>query len=94
MIPLNLWLAPLAEAASELVPGEISEVEVLPDAGAVVLIRSYSEGGELDWSTYSEEELQGLVQQVIYEDTYNTLVDSLRNVVPVVINLQVAAEES
>jgi parvulin-like peptidyl-prolyl isomerase len=88
MIPLNLWLEPLADAAAELEPGEISDVEVLPDAGAVVLITSLGNEGELDWSTYSDEDLQGLVQQVIYEDTYDTLVDSLRNVVPVVINLQ------
>jgi parvulin-like peptidyl-prolyl isomerase len=86
-IPLNLWLAPLAEAAAILEPGEISGVEVLPDAGAVVIIRRFGDAGEMDWSTYSDGELEGLVQQVIYQDTYDTLVDSLRDVVPVVVNL-------
>jgi len=86
-IPLNFWLASPAEAAAELEPGEISEPLELSDAHAVVLITRYADGGEIDWSTYPGEDLEGLVQQVIYMDTYDSLVDSLRNVLPVVMNL-------
>jgi len=90
-VPLNLWIAPLASAASDLAPGEISDAELLQEAGAVVLVKRYGEAGEMDWSTYSSAELTGIMQEVIYQDTYQTLVDSLRLVVPVVLNFQADA---
>lgn len=91
MVPLNLWIAPLANAARDLAPGEISDAELLQDAGAVVLIKRYEDTGDIDWSSYSSAELTGIMQEVIYQDTYGTLVDSLRMVVPVVINFQADA---
>ncbi len=84
MVPLKLWLSQIAETVEGLETGECSEPLVLTDAGGVVIIRLYEDTGEIEWDSYSDTELAGLVQQVIYLDTYNSVVDSLRNEIPVI----------
>jgi parvulin-like peptidyl-prolyl isomerase len=88
MIPLKLWLHQVAEVVEELEMGTCSEPVVLESAGAVVLIKLLENTGEVNWNTYTEAELTGLVQQVIYQNTYNSIVDSLRNEIPVVYYLE------
>ncbi len=87
MVPLKLWLHEVAEAVGELEIDSCSEPVVLEDSGAVVLIRFYENTGEIDWNSY-EAELSGIVQQVIYQDTYDSVVDSLRSAMPVVYFLE------
>jgi len=84
MIPLKLWLNEVADAVAGLEIGSCSEPVVLENAGAVALIRVYEDIGEIDWSSYSQAELNGLVQQVIYQETYNSVIDSLRGEMSVV----------
>ncbi len=86
-VPLKLWLPALAEAALLLEEGSVSEPVYLSDAGAVVLLKIYDDSGEIDWSTYTDAELSGIVQQVIYHDTYTTIIDSLRKEIPVIYYL-------
>ena len=86
-VPMSFWPASLADPASELEPGDVSEPVVLPDAGAVVLIKRYDDQGEMDWSMYTEDELDGIVQQVIYQEAYSSLVDSLAGEIPVIHNI-------
>jgi len=85
-VPLSFWPTNLAGPVSELEPGEVSVPVVLSDAGAVVLVRRYDDSGEIDWSTYSDEELDGIVQQVIYQEAYSSLIDSLAGQIPVIYN--------
>ncbi len=86
-VPLKLWLPALAEAALLLEDGSVSEPIFLSEAGAVVLLKIYDDSGEIDWSTYTDAELTGIVQQVIYHDTYTTIIDSLRKEIPVIYYL-------
>ena len=87
-VPLKLWLPALAEAALLLEEGSVSEPILLPEAGAVVLLKIYDDAGVIDWSTYTGAELTGIVQQVIYHDTYTTVIDSLRREIPVIYYLE------
>ncbi|MCD4701730.1 MAG: peptidylprolyl isomerase, partial [Candidatus Aegiribacteria sp.] len=88
IVPLKLWMYEVAEAVEELEIGSCSEPIILESSGAVVLIRLYEDTGDIDWNSYSETELTGLVQQVIYQDTYNSVVDSLRGEMPVIYFLE------
>ncbi|NOQ21655.1 MAG: hypothetical protein GQ565_03250 [Candidatus Aegiribacteria sp.] len=88
MIPLKLWLYEVAEAVEGLEIGSCSEPVVLESSAAVVIIRLYEDSGDIDWNSYTEAELDGLVQQVIYQDTYNSLVDSLRSEMTVIYFLE------
>jgi peptidyl-prolyl cis-trans isomerase SurA len=88
MIPLKLWLPQLAEVAEELETGTCSEPVILENDGAVVLIKLLEDMGEIEWDSYNDSELTGLVQQIIYQDTYNSVVDSLKNEIPVIYYLE------
>lgn len=88
MIPLRLWLSEVAEAVAGLEIGSCSEPVVLDNAGAVVILKLYEDSGVIEWNSYTQEELNGLVQQVIYQDTYDSVIDSLRYVMPVVYFLE------
>ena len=83
-IPLKLWLPEVAAAAETLDAGQFSRPVVIHEAGAVVIVRMMEDSGSVQWDSYSEEELSGLVQQVIFQDTYNTVVDSLSEEIPVI----------
>ncbi len=91
-VPLKLWLPELAEAAALIEEGLVSEPIFLPDAEAVVLLKIYDDSGEIDWSTYTDEELTGIVQQVIYHETYSTIIDSLGKEIPVIYYLETDAD--
>lgn len=86
-VPLKLWLPALAEAALLLEEGSVSEPVFLSEVEAVVLLKIYDDSGDIDWSTYTDTELTGIVQQVIYHDTYTTIIDSLRKEIPVIYYL-------
>lgn len=88
MIPLRLWLQQIAGVVGGLEIGTCSEPLVIDDAGAVVLIKLLEDTGEIEWDSYTDSELNGLVQQVIYQDTYNSVIDSLRNEIPVIYYLE------
>ena len=88
MIPLNLWVYEVAAAAEGLEIGSCSEPFVLENSGAVAIIRLYEGSEGIDWNSYTHAELDGLVQQVIYQDTYDFVVDSLREVKPVIYFLE------
>ncbi len=88
MVPLKLWLYEVAEAVEGLEIGSCSEPVVLENSGAVAIIRLHEDTGEIDWNSYTQAELDGLVQQVIYQDTYNSVVDSLRGEIPVIYFLE------
>ncbi len=88
MVPLKLWKYEIAVAAQGLPVGSCSEPVILENSRAIAIIRLQEDSGEIDWNSYTETEQNGLVQQVIYQDTYNTLVDSLRYVLPVTYFLE------
>lgn len=88
MVPLKIWLDEVAEAVEGLEIGTCTEPVVLENSGAVAIVRLYEDTGEIDWNSYTRAELDGLVQQVIYQDTYNSVVDSLRGEMPVIYFLE------
>ena len=88
MVPLKLWMYEIATAAEGLEIGSCSEPVILENSGAVAIIRLQEDSGEIDWNFYNEAEQSGLVQQVIYQDTYNSVVDSLRDCKPVIYFLE------
>jgi len=84
VVPLKLLIPEVADAVEDMEQGSVSEPVVLPEAGAVVLVTVREDPGSVDWSDYSARELEGLVQQVIYQETYDSVIDSLRDEIPVV----------
>ena len=88
MVPLKLWMYEIATAAQGLEIGSCSDPVILENSGAVAIIRLQEDNGEIDWNSYTEAERSGLVQQVIYQDTYNFVVDSLRDEKPVIYFLE------
>jgi len=88
MVPLKLWMLEVAAAVEGLEIGSCSEPVILESSGAVAIIRLQEDSGEIDWNSYTETEQIGLVQQVIYQDTYNSVVDSLRDCMSVVYFLE------
>lgn len=88
MIPLKLWNYEVAAAAEGLEIDSCSEPVILENSGAVAIIRLHEGTGEIDWNSYTGMELTGLVQQVIYQDTYNFVVDSLRDEMSVIYFLE------
>ena len=88
MIPLKILMYEVAAAAQGLEMGSCSEPVILENSGAVVIFRLHEGTEEIDWSSFTGTELSGLVQQVIYQDTYNIVVDSLRDEMSVVYFLE------
>lgn len=88
IVPLKLWIPEIAREMEDLEPGDISEPVLLQEAGGVAIMRLQEGSGDVDWSTYSSREINNLVQQVIYQDTYRSVVDSLRRTIPVVYLLE------
>jgi len=88
IIPLKIWIPKIASAAAELETGACSDPVVLEDMGAVILFRIVDEAMEIEWNSYSDAELTRLVQQVVYEDTYSSVIDSLRGEIPVIYFLE------
>lgn len=88
VVPLKLWIPEIAREVENLEPGGISGPVLLEDAGGVGIIRLQEGSGDVDWSSYSSQEINSLVQQVIYQDTYRSVVDSLRRRIPVVYLLE------
>jgi parvulin-like peptidyl-prolyl isomerase len=84
VVPLRFWLPEVADQVEDLLPGSCSDPIFLRESGAVILVRLHQDAGPVDWSSYSSAELTGLVQQVIYQETYTEMVDSLRDEIPVV----------
>ncbi|MCD4776564.1 MAG: peptidylprolyl isomerase [Candidatus Aegiribacteria sp.] len=88
MVPLKLWLQQIADVVEDLDIGTCSEPVVLENTGSVVLVKLLEDTGEIEWDSYTDSELDGLVQQVIYQDTYNSVIDSLRSEIPVIYYLE------
>ncbi|MBN2587741.1 MAG: peptidylprolyl isomerase [Candidatus Fermentibacteraceae bacterium] len=88
VVPLRLWLPAVALGIEDLAPGRCSDPIILAEAGAVVIVQLHENTGRVDWSSYTPAELNGLVQQVIYQDTYYEMVDSLMDEIPVVFLLE------
>ncbi len=84
VVPLRFWLPSVARGIEDLAPGRCSDPIILDEAGAVVIVQLHESTDRVDWSSYTPAELNGLVQQVIYQDTYYEMVDSLREEIPVV----------
>ncbi|OPL19134.1 MAG: hypothetical protein AVO35_12305 [Candidatus Aegiribacteria sp. MLS_C] len=82
--PLRFWIPAIADAAADLEPGRCSDPVLIPDVGALALIKLQDGGEGVDWSSYTEEELNSLVQQVVYQETYVSMVDSLTREIPVI----------
>ncbi|MFO8182608.1 MAG: peptidylprolyl isomerase [Candidatus Aegiribacteria sp.] len=88
IVPLKLWIPEIAREVEDLEPGGISGPVLLEETGGVAIIRLQEGSGDVDWSSYSSREINNLVQQVIYQDTYRSVVDSLRRRIPVVYLLE------
>lgn len=88
MVPLKLWQQQMADVVADLEIGTCSEPVVLENSKAIVLVKLLEDTGEIEWDSYTDSELNGLVQQVIYQDTYNSVIDSLRSEIPVIYYLE------
>ncbi len=85
---LSFWNPTLADEAERLEPGDVSEPLLMPGAGVVIVLKRLEDDPSgVDWSDYTEEELENVVRQVLYLETYEALVDSLREEIPVVYNV-------
>ncbi len=91
-VPLLMWLDSIRELVSAMKPGEISSPVMMPETGAVVIVKLYEDAGTVNWNEYSTDELDGLVQQVMYEVEIGALLDSLRTEIPVFYNLEMDDE--
>lgn len=82
--PLRYWVPAIAEAVAGLEPGRCSDPVLVPEAGALALVKCQEDGEAVDWSTYTAQELNSLVQQVVYQETFISMVDSLMREIPVI----------
>jgi hypothetical protein len=87
-IPVKLLMPYLVPMIEDLQPGSVSDPVYLENMNAVAIIKLLEDSDSIDWSSFTDSELGSLVQQVVYQDTYNTLVDSLRSEIPVVYLLE------
>jgi parvulin-like peptidyl-prolyl isomerase len=88
IIPIKLWQPEIADIIEDLEIGSCSEPVFLEDSKGVAIFKLFEGTGEVDWESYSETELNGLVQQVVYLDTYTSMIDSLKNEMPVIYYLE------
>ena len=79
------WDGALREAVIDLQPGDISEPVALEQGMAVALfIRE--QAGENDWASFGDDELQAMLQSVVWNSYYDEMVDYLAGESPVRIN--------
>ncbi len=79
------WDGSLREAVIRLQPGDISEPVALEQGMAVAVFRRDQETG-IDWSSFEDDELQSMLQSVVWNSYYDEMVDSLASEIPVRIN--------
>ena len=80
------WDGDLYDSVIDLEPGEISEPVAVEQNMAVVIFRR-DDHGEIDWSQFQTEELEGMLQSVFWNGYYDRMVDSLSTAIPVQINI-------
>ena len=79
------WWAPNFEYAIDgLKPGEISDPVLSEDASSYVILKITDDGSSIDWSEFEVEYLEQLVENVVIQENYDSLLDSLRLSIPVV----------
>jgi len=79
------WDGALREAVIRLQPGDISEPVALEQGMAVAVFRRDQETG-IDWGSFEDDELQAMLQSVVWNSYYDEMVDSLASEIPVRIN--------
>ncbi|MBN1434883.1 peptidylprolyl isomerase [Candidatus Fermentibacterales bacterium] len=83
------WWAPFMEARlTGLEPGDITEPFLSDDGGAYIIARVLDGSGDspggVDWTGFDEPFLEMLAEQVVSQEGFESLVDSLRSEIPVV----------
>lgn len=80
------WEGDLHDAVIDLAPGELSRPVPVEQAMAVAVFRRMEQEAT-DWDEFSEEELSNMLQSVFWNAYYDSMVDSLRNSIPVLVNI-------
>ncbi|PIE52360.1 hypothetical protein CSA37_06100 [Candidatus Fermentibacteria bacterium] len=80
------WEGELHDAVIDLEAGEISEPVVVEQGMAVAVFKRLDQAVP-DWSEFSEEELQSMLSSVVWNTYYDSMVDSLRTEIPILINI-------
>lgn len=80
------WEGDLHDLVIALEPGEISQpIPVEQSMAVAVFLRMEQEAA--DWSEFTDDELTSMLQSVFWNGYYDSMVDSLRNSIPVLVNI-------
>lgn len=87
-VNIGAWEGAMQESVEELLPGEISSPVLIEQGMAVAFFKSNLEQ-QVNWDAFSEEELLSMLQSVFWHNYYNGLLESLREEIPVIVNVTV-----
>ncbi len=85
-VNIGAWEGAMQESVEELQPGEISSPVLIEQGMAVAFFKSNLEQ-QVNWDDFSEEELLSMLQSVFWHNYYNSLLESLRDEIPVIVNV-------
>ena len=80
------WEGDLHDLVIALEPGDISQPIPVEQSMAVAVFKRMEQEAA-DWSEFSDDELTGMLQSVFWNGYYDSMVDSLRNSIPVLVNI-------
>jgi parvulin-like peptidyl-prolyl isomerase len=81
------WVGDMRRAVSDLSPGELSRPVVVEQNMAVVVFKK-CEDQTINWNDFTADELNSMLRSVYWQKYYSGMIESLRDDIPVVINLQ------
>lgn len=85
-VNVGVWEGELRNAVIDLEPGSFSDpVPVEQNLAVAIFLRE--NGGPTDWSVYTTEELESMLQSVFWNEYYDAMVDSLSADIPVEYNI-------
>jgi hypothetical protein len=88
IVNVGAWEGDIRSSVIELAPGEFSRPVLIEQSTAVAVFHRVPGVSENDWSSFTANELDSMLQSLFWNTYYDRMVDSLRTEIPVLINIQ------
>lgn len=85
-VNVGSWEGELRSEVISLLPGEVSAPVEIEQSMAVAIFTRNDSGG-INWDEFEQDELDLMLQSVFWNTHYESMVDSLRNTIPVLVNI-------
>ncbi len=85
-VNVGSWEGELRNEVIDLLPGEVSDPVEIEQSMAVAIFTRNDSGG-INWDEFDQDELDLMLQSVFWNTHYEGMVDSLRNTIPVLVNI-------